>query len=72
MFSLAGSELLSCEMKREARTTSSVVTPKRTLWVVDSLGLEDFGGDGDSGVNLRLFSILSLYRRIYGHVPDWR
>lgn len=29
MFSLAGSVLLSWEMKREARTTSRVVTPKR-------------------------------------------
>lgn len=28
-FSLAGSVPLICEMKREARTTSRVVTPKR-------------------------------------------
>jgi hypothetical protein len=31
MFSLAGSVLRTWEMKREARTTSRVVTPKRRL-----------------------------------------
>ena len=58
--------LLASDLSNKSLGTDNVKggDTKETLGVVDALGLEDLGGDGDGGVDLKLSKFGSAPKRL--------